>query len=57
MLISAASLVVFAACVLGLRAMANRPHWDLPTDIGMVWALRVGVVLCPLVAVLAPFLT
>ena len=57
MIISAVSLVVFVACLLGLRAMNERPQWDLPTDVGMLWALRLGVVACPIVAVLGPFLT
>lgn len=57
MTISVVFGAMFVACVLGLRLMARHPDWDQPTDTGMRWALRCGLVACPVVAVLGPFLT
>jgi hypothetical protein len=48
---------LWLGCVVGSRAIERRPHWDSPTDLGALWAFRTGIVACPIVAVVGPFLT
>lgn len=56
MLISAVFSAMFLGCVFGLRLIAKHPEWNQPTDVGAKWALRCGLIACPVVAVLGPFL-